>query len=258
MAVIRANRAQQIEQQLLARLTDLAGADGRLPTEEQLCGLYGASRSTIRSALAGLAALNLIVRRQGKGNFVTQAARIGNPLDKIIDFCELIQCSGYQPGIEYLTAEIKYPSEEIAAALKRPDELAVERRTIFTANRTPVIYCINTIPLWVLPGSLAREVVRNPAISEPIFEFFDERCHQPVVYRTSRIWPEIAQNLDVPELSCLPLTPVQVMDEVSFNSRDEPIFHTLGYYPSRLITFELLRRREPAPGPASDESEPGT
>jgi GntR family transcriptional regulator len=244
------NRAEYVEQQLLAQLSELAGADGRLPTEQELCERYEASRSTIRSALAGLAARNLIVRRQGKGNFLRRAARIGTSLNVIVDYCEFIRCHGYQPGIEYLSSVIKYPSDEIAAGLRRPDDLAVERRTIFTANRTPVIYCINTIPLWVLPGGLAREIVRDPSISEPIFDFFDDRCHQRFEYRTTRIWPEIAQNIDAPGLSCSPTTPILVMDELTYNSQDEPIFHTLGYFPSRLITFEMLRHRDSNPVPA--------
>ena len=240
----RVNLTQEIQQHLLSDLISLRGADGRLPTEKELCALYGVSRTTIRGALGNLAARGLVVQRQGMGTFVCSAARsIANPLDQVLDFCELIECNGQEPGIEYLGAEIKYPAEKIAAALQRPDELAIERRTVFTADQTPVIYCINTIPLWVLPGSLARQVVASPAISEPIFGFLETQCNQSVEYRVGRIWPEVAQNLDLPALFCAPSNAILVIDEVGYNIEDQPILHSVEYYPGHFMSFELVRRR---------------
>jgi GntR family transcriptional regulator len=243
MGIKKVSRAQEIEQDLLTQLAELADSDGRLPGEEKLCELYGVSRTTIRSALGALAARGLIVRRQGMGNFVNQGARIANPLDQVVDFCEVIESNGHQASIQYLSAKILYPASEVAAALQRPNELAIERRTVFSADGAPVIFCINTIPLWVLPGSLAREVVDCPAISEPIFTFYEQRCNQQMEYRTGCIWPEVAQNLNLPELACAPLTPVQVIDEVGFNIDNQPILHSTEYYPGRYMSFELVRRR---------------
>ena len=201
MTMTRVSRAAEIEQRMLSQLTELAGPDNLLPTEEKLCERYGVSRTTIRSALAALAARGLIVRRQGMGNFISRGARIANPLDQILDFCEMIECNGHQPGIEFLSAAIKYPSDEVAAALQRPDELVVERRTVFTADGAPVIYCVNSIPLGLLPGALAREVVADPSISEPIFRFFEQRCSLRIEYRTGRVWPEIARDIQAFELA---------------------------------------------------------
>ena len=80
-------------------------------------------------------------------------------------------------------------------------------------------------------------------MSEPIFEFFEERCSQRIEYRTGRLWPEVAQNLSAPEIGCPPLTPVQVIDEVGYNVQDQPILHSTEYYPGRFMSFNLVRRR---------------
>jgi DNA-binding GntR family transcriptional regulator len=57
------------------------------------------------------------------------------------------------------------------------------------------------------------------------------------------LWPELAQNLDAPELTAAPLTPVQVIDEVGYNVEDQPILHSIEYYPGRFMSFDLVRRR---------------
>ncbi len=44
----------------------------QIPTEAELCALYGASRVTIREAIGRLAAEGLLVRRRGLGTFVSE------------------------------------------------------------------------------------------------------------------------------------------------------------------------------------------
>jgi DNA-binding GntR family transcriptional regulator len=40
-----------------------------------------------------------------------------------------------------------------------------------------------------------------------------------------------------------PLTPVLVLEEVGYNTSDQPVLHSLEYYPGRTMRFELVRRR---------------
>src|SRR4030095_8120804 len=47
-----------------------------LPKEEALCERFGVSRITVRRALADLAALGVVQRRQGIGNFVSANSRV--------------------------------------------------------------------------------------------------------------------------------------------------------------------------------------
>jgi GntR family transcriptional regulator, transcriptional repressor for pyruvate dehydrogenase complex len=46
------------------------GASGKLPTESQLTGIFGVSRTVVREAIAALAADGLVQPRQGAGVFV--------------------------------------------------------------------------------------------------------------------------------------------------------------------------------------------
>ena len=71
----RISVSEQIFEQLKEKITsgELQPGD-RLPSENELCKLYGVSRTTIRQALANLSSLELIETRFGEGSFVKQTS----------------------------------------------------------------------------------------------------------------------------------------------------------------------------------------
>jgi len=247
--VERISRAEEVERALLEKLGELAGADGRLPTEAEIAEMFNVSRGTVRSAVGALAARGLVTRRQGIGTFVNQVALMANPLDQAIGFCEIIARNGFQPGIHFIKAAIVRPEARIGEALRQPDEPVLLRHTIFTANDDPVIYCINAIPLWLIAESLREEVVADPSISEPIYEFLEARCGQRLEFHQAAIWPDIAENCDLCEMTLEPRTPVLVLEEVGYTYENRAILYSLEYYPGRFMKFEMARRRTPLPRP---------
>jgi GntR family transcriptional regulator len=243
MVVNRISRTEEVESVLLGKLHELAGADGRLPTESEIAQMFNVSRTTVRSAVGALVARGLVVRRQGAGTFVSQASRIANPLDEAIDFSEIITRNLCCPAIRYVSTALVSLDEASAARLNQPDRMALRRHTLFSADSDPVIYCINTIPLWVLPQDLAQEVIADPAISEPIYDFLAGRCHQRVELSRATIWPDLARNCAMAEAIVDPLTPVLVIEEVGYTVAGHPVLHSLEFYPGRTMRFELVRRR---------------
>jgi GntR family transcriptional regulator len=243
MAVSRPTRAEEVENTLLHQLEQLADSEGRLPTEAELAARFNVSRGTIRAAVGSLVARSLLVRRQGKGTFVNQIARIGNPLDQAMDFCEIITRNGCQPGIRFVQSIITDADPESARALALDGEPVLYRHSIFTADGDPVIYCINVLPLWVISAPVAQEVVANPAISEPLYDFLETRCNRRIEFHNASIWPDVAQNCQMREAICAPNTPVLVIDETGFDVNRRPVLRSIEYYPGRFMRFEIMRRR---------------
>jgi GntR family transcriptional repressor for pyruvate dehydrogenase complex len=65
--------SEQIFEQLKGNIItgELRPGD-RLPSEQELCRMYGVSRTTVRQALANLSSLDLIEKRFGEGSFVKE------------------------------------------------------------------------------------------------------------------------------------------------------------------------------------------
>jgi DNA-binding GntR family transcriptional regulator len=70
----------------------------RLPPEQELSGQLGISRGTLRTALGRLERSGEIVRRQGSGTFVGQAAAwaLDEGLEKLVSYSELARRRGVQ------------------------------------------------------------------------------------------------------------------------------------------------------------------
>ena len=117
----RASISEQIFEQLKEKIIngELKPND-KLPSENELCKIYGVSRTTIRQALLSLANLDLIETRFGEGSFVKEINQgvamnaliphtFLNPKSilEIIEFRQLIE-----PNVAYIACQ-KATEEEI-------------------------------------------------------------------------------------------------------------------------------------------------
>lgn len=91
--VKRISVSEQIFEQLKEKITSGELPSGeKLPSENELCRLYGVSRTTIRQALANLSSLGLIETRFGEGSFVKEAD-LGDVMTSLIKPARLSRAS---------------------------------------------------------------------------------------------------------------------------------------------------------------------
>lgn len=82
--VKRISVSEQIFEQLKEKITSGELQPGeKLPSENELCKLYGVSRTTIRQALANLSSLQLIETKFGEGSFVKQT-NLGDAMSALL------------------------------------------------------------------------------------------------------------------------------------------------------------------------------
>ena len=250
MSLSGLERSASLSQQLVGILTErirrgVYPSETRVPSQNELASEFQVSRATVRSALDALATRRLVVRRQGVGTFVSSTSRIANPLDRPVLFQDLIASNGYQPGVRFIGAEIIHADAKMARQLRTETKTPLlQLRKVFTADGDPVIYCVNTLPPWVADSEVVKDVLADQSTTEPIFEFLEKRCNQPLRYYVATIRPDFARNCPLPTAPFDPETLALVIDEVGYNAQERPILSSLHYYPGNRMSFELIRSRD--------------
>jgi GntR family transcriptional regulator len=124
----------------------------QIPTEPQLCKMFGVSRITVRKAIDSLSQEGWLVRQQGRGTFVRMSASRGTSLD-------ITEVKDLQ------VAEIE-PDGETRAALNLMDDERVQRAThVRMLKRVPIGLITTFVPLDV-----ARRVTLAEMAEQPMFE----------------------------------------------------------------------------------------
>lgn len=156
-------------------ISGLIGKDDRfmdrLPSEAELCRLYGVSRITVRQALSYLAKRDVIVRQHGRGTFVGAVHRPGRQ-QKIHSFFEILANKGLHPQMTLLDYRMQSPPEDVARALAVQGNVLFIRRGYRSAEGplgvTEVFY----------PGDLSKMLTpdlagskTSAAILQDVFKF---------------------------------------------------------------------------------------
>lgn len=220
----------------------------KIPPETELADEFGVSRATVRSALRTLEAQGRVVRRQGVGTFVTQIPHINNPLDRAIDFQELIAGFGLEPSVRFVHTAVTPAPIAIAKDLNlEPSAPVLESHKIFYADETPAIYCVNSLPVTYLEqADVLETILETPEAVEPIYTFFEQHVGHRVALHISSIRAITADDSAFHGgLPLQPSEPVLVLDSVAYTGDARPLFHTYEYHhhPDEIMTLELVRHR---------------
>lgn len=157
--------------------------DTKLPTEAQLCEMYGVSRITVRQTLNNLKSEGYLYRKQGKGTFVCRPKLVQN-LGHFYSFSTEIEKMGCKPGSTILNFSVVEADYELSNNLKiaEKDRVYAVRR-LRLADGEPIAVETSWIPRAVAPGlvqedikkyglyrALARILGRSPNWGEESFE----------------------------------------------------------------------------------------
>jgi GntR family transcriptional regulator len=248
MLVRQPSLADQVYDIILKGISDgTYPAGGLLPSEQQLAERFSVSRPTIRAAFTRLVERGYVRRRRGVGTYVAELPSIVNPLYQVIDIHERIAARGFKPGFRQLEANIVEVDEVLSAHLDvTVGSKLLNVHKVFTADDNPIIYFINYIPEWVFLGFMTVEKALEPGITEPFFEFFADRCRNPVKYLTSIIKPEILQNCKLPEGLEFgdPNATLLVIEDIGYDEGDTPLFFSIEHLVKEASTLHVIRHVE--------------
>lgn len=133
----------------------------KLDSESVLTARFGVSRITLRQAVASLVSAQLLVRKQGKGTFVT-APTVRHDLRRLHGLLGSLFSQAEGASARLLHYQMDVPPAEIATAfgLKANDEaLSLER--IYAIDREPIAF----IATWLDPAAAAVPRAKAELIS---------------------------------------------------------------------------------------------
>lgn len=161
----------QVEQDMRKLIeTGVWQAGQQLPSEMELCTLYGVSRTTLRQAISVLVDEGLIVRERGRGSFV-RASMVTAGARGLTSFSDEMAALGMKAGARLLSVQEMAAPAEIARRLRieAGAPLVVVRRVRY-ANEMPLGIQVAHLPAARFPG-LAQADLSN----QSLYSYLEER-----------------------------------------------------------------------------------
>ena len=146
-----------------------------LPTEQTLCDQFGVSRITVRRALADLAELGYIERRQGVGSFVrehgpAEPTDVSDVLRAGRSFMDGLRQSQFETEVEVVELGARRPPRSIGEALGTSGELLHIVR-VRRQRRTGEPLIVSDA--W-LPNELADTLTESALLRSPLYELLSD------------------------------------------------------------------------------------
>jgi GntR family transcriptional regulator len=133
----------------------------RLDSETVLTARYGVSRITLRQAVEALVRKQILVRKQGKGTFVTAPA-VRHDLKRLHGMLGSLFSQADGASARLLRYELRVPPAEIAEALgTRPRERALSLERLYLIDGKPVAFT----EVWLIPDVAALPRAKAELIS---------------------------------------------------------------------------------------------
>lgn len=192
----------------------------QIPTEEELCRMYGVSKATVRAAILELVRLGYLMRQQGKGTFVCKRV-ISEGLVMWTSLREPMLEAGVTFSTRVLAQTVIMPTDDLDIKLDIPeDKHIIYIKRLRMVDNEPILLEESYIPYHICPPLLEEEVV-----NKSLFELL-EKEHGIKITKVKNYIEIIYLNADEGRLLKLPEgSPALLLTQYLY-SRETPIMYT--------------------------------
>lgn len=208
----------------------------QLPGDQELCDVYGVSRTVVRQALQELSFQGSIIRHRGRGTFVAEPKISSTSLvHSIMGFHEDMVDRGLAMSSEILEKVMLPTNPKIAHYLDLEDLAPIIKleRLRFVEDE-PIVHVTSYLPYELCPTLMNADLT-----TKSLYAYLDEECDMQVVRGRRRIE---AVALKEPEARLLQVetgSPVIRMESISYLRDGRPIEYFDALFRGDRSRFEL-------------------
>lgn len=226
---------------LIERIDHEYRAGDLLPSERELSERYGLSRTTVRLALSELEQLGLVVRRHGRGTFVSDRSTNRANLMQMYSFTEQMRSLGRVPETTILEFS------EITADANLADRMGVRQgdrlfklKRLRSADGTPMM-----VEVSYLPVRKFLTLKRNVLDSMPLYDIVEKVYHEKIRVAEEEFYASVARPADAHLLDIAESAPVLDLERVTYNADNEVIEYTLSVARADQFKYRVVHQRMP-------------
>ncbi len=219
------------------------GVGDRLPSEAELCAIFGVSRTVIRQALQDLIHEGLIKRRKGKGSFVS-ASKISEQLvQKLTGFYQDMVEQGFEPVTVVMRLHVVDASAEIAATFGiETGSPVIEIVRLRSVQNVPIVLVTTYIPYSFCPT-----LIDDDLTNQSLYALMETRYQLSIARGRRTIHSVVADEQVAKLLKVNKGAPLFQLDSISYLSDGTPVEYFIAYHRGDRSQFEveLIRSHDP-------------
>lgn len=210
-----------------------------LPSERELSSRYGLSRTTVRLALQELEQLGLVVRKHGRGTFVTDRSVRSTNLSLQYSFTDQMNAMGRNPRTTILEFRELVADRNIAEHMG-----ALVGDKVFKLKRLRIA---DDVPMMVertyLPMRKFLTLKRPLLDSKPLYEIIEQDYHETIKVAEEEFFASIARPGDAHLLGIAEGAPVLDLVRTTYNVSNEIVEYTLSVARADQFKYKVFHHR---------------
>jgi GntR family transcriptional regulator len=214
----------------------------QIPGEQDLCELYGVSRTVVRQALLELELEGIINRRKGKGTFISLPKISEGLVQKLTGFYQDMVERGLKPVTKVLHQNVLPANDKVARFLDiSPGDQVIDILRLRFINDEPIQMVTTYIPFDMCPALASVDLTNRS-----LYAFLETECGIFIAKGQRYIEAVLANETEADLLGIERGAPLLMLDSISFSDSDRPIeyYHALHRGDRSRFEVELVRTRE--------------
>lgn len=204
-----------------------------IPTEFELCDIYGISRTTIRQALTELVNEGKFYRVKGRGTFVSQSKISQDFAQKIESFNAEMDRKGYDTTSKVLHLQVEHASKEVAKALELPASAdVISLRRLRYVDGEPIV-----IMHTYLPYSFCKNLLSHDMTTESLYGILSQNINTKINKVVRNMEAVIPTKEECDLLNITKTTAIQLFTYTGYNKFETPVEYSICKYRGDKNTF---------------------